>query len=129
MLKLGGWRNRAAIEAARRVTHFMLGGEQPSPELYAANEEILQRNKVRMVISGHTHDPKVALLKSDKTGERYYINTGTFRSVIPSTPDRRTFGRMDALTYVMLFSEEEQKARGEGSRGSFDYWNGFSHDF
>lgn len=129
MLKLGGWRNRAAREAARKVSHFLLGGEQPDPQLFAAREELLQKNKVRLVISGHTHNPCVTLLKSDATGDRFYINTGTWRSVIPSTPDRRTFGRMRALTYVMLFEKREQSERNGRTTNSFDYWNGFTRDW
>lgn len=129
LLKLGGWRNRAAREAARRISHFLLGGEQPDPQLFAVREELLQRDKVRLVISGHTHNPCVTLLKSSDSGDCFYINTGTWRSVIPSTPDRRTFGRMRALTYVMLFEKREQSER-EGRRtNSFDYWNGFTRDW
>ncbi len=129
LLKIGGWKNRAARDAAREITHFMMGGETPKPELYAAREELLQKNKVRLVISGHTHHPKVTLLKADETGERFYINTGTWRSVLPSTPDRRTFGRMRALTYVMLYSKNEQKERMGKKTNSFDYWSGFTRDW
>lgn len=129
LLKLGGWRNWAARETARKVSHFLLGGEQPDPQLFAAREELLQMNKVRLVISGHTHRPHVRLLKSDRSGDRFYINTGTWRSVIPSTPDRRTFGRLRALTYVMLFEEREQSKRDGRATNSFDYWSGFTRDW
>ena len=129
LLKLGGWRNSAAREASRKIAHYFLGGEQPEPQLYAGREEVLQGNKVRLVISGHTHFPLVTLLKSDASGDRFYINTGTWRSVIPSTPDRRTFGRMRALTYVMLFGRAEQEKRGGKVTNSFDYWSGFTRDW
>ncbi len=129
LLKLGGWHNKVAREAARKVTHFMLGGEIPSPEKYAAREELVQNNKVRVVISGHTHAPCVTLLKSDESGDRFYINTGTWRSRIPSTPDRRTFGRMRSMTYVMLFEQREQDERDGRKTNSFDYWNGITRDW
>lgn len=129
LLKLGGWRNLAAREASRKIAHHFLGGEQPAPQLYAAREEVLQKNKVRLVISGHTHFPLVTLLKSDASGDRFYINTGTWRSVIPSTPDRRTFGRMRALTYVMLFAQREQERCDGRPTNSFDYWSGFTRDW
>ncbi|HEU5453426.1 MAG TPA: hypothetical protein VFU76_15630 [Terriglobales bacterium] len=129
LLKLGGWGNAAAREASRKIAHYFLGGEQPEPQLYAAREEVLQENKVRLVISGHTHFPLVTLLKSDASGDRFYINTGTWRSVIPSTPDRRTFGRMRALTYVLLFAKEEQQRREGKPTNSFDYWSGFARDW
>jgi UDP-2,3-diacylglucosamine pyrophosphatase LpxH len=129
LLKAGGWRNRLAREAGRKITHFMLGGEIPKPEIYAAREEFLEKDKVRLVISGHTHHPKVTLLKSDASGDRFYINTGTWRDMIPSTPDRRTFGRMRSLTYVMLYEKREQDERDGRKTNSFDYWNGFTLDW
>jgi UDP-2,3-diacylglucosamine pyrophosphatase LpxH len=125
LLDLGGWRNRAAREAARKIAHFMMGGEPDQPQLFAMREELIQTNKVRLVLAGHTHAPEVCLIKSDESGDRFYINTGTWRDVIPSTPDRRTFGRMRALTYVTLYSRSEHD---DGCK-SFDYWTGFTKDW
>lgn len=125
LLQMGGWRNRPAREAARKITHFMMGGEPDQPQLAAMREELVQNNKVRVVLAGHTHSPEVCLVKSDQSGDRFYINTGTWRDVIPSTPDRRTFGRLRALTYVTLYSEREH----DDSCNSFDYWTGFTKDW
>ena len=125
LLQLGGFRNRPAREAARKIAHFMMGGEPDQPELWAMREELIQNNKVRLVLAGHTHFPEVCMIKSDKEGDRFYINTGTWRDVIPSTPDGRTFGRLRALTYVTLYSKSEQ----EESCNSFDYWTGFTKDW
>jgi UDP-2,3-diacylglucosamine pyrophosphatase LpxH len=125
LLELGGWRNRAAREAARKITHFMMGGEPDQPQLSAMREQVIVHNKVRVVLAGHTHAPEVCLIKSDQSGDRFYINTGTWRDVIPSTPDGRTFGRMRALTYVTLYSKSEQ----DESCNSFDYWTGFTKDW
>jgi hypothetical protein len=125
LLELGGFRNRPAREAARKITHFMMGGEPDQPELWAMREQLIQENKVRLVLAGHTHSPEVCLIKSDEDGDRFYINTGTWRDSIPSTPDRRTFGRLRALTYVMLYSKSEQ----DESCNSFDYWTGFTKDW
>jgi len=125
LLELGGWRNRAAREAARKITHFMMGGEPDQPQLWAMREALIQDNRVRLVLAGHTHSPEVCLIKSDESGDRFYINTGTWRDVIPSTPDRRTFGRMRALTYVTLYSKSEH----DESCNSFDYWTGFTKDW
>jgi len=82
------------------------------PELMAQREELLQQKKVRLVIAGHTHHPQICLIASDKESDRFYVNTGTWRNRIPSTPDERTFGRIKALTYVMLFSAEEDRKVG-----------------
>jgi len=125
LLELGGWRNRAAREAARKIAHFMLGGEPDLPQLWAMREQLIHNHEVRLVLSGHTHAPEVCLIKSDESGDRYYINTGTWRNVIPSAPDRRTFGRLRALTYVTLYSKSEHD---HGCR-SFDYWTGFTKDW
>jgi UDP-2,3-diacylglucosamine pyrophosphatase LpxH len=125
LLEMGGWRNRPAREAARKISHFMLGGEPDQPQLFAMREELVQKNKVRVVLAGHTHSPEVCLIKSDQSGDRFYINTGTWRDVIPSTPDRRTFGRMRALTYVTLYAKSEH----DESSNCFDYWTGFTKDW
>ena len=125
LLEMGGWRNRPAREAARKIAHFMLGGEPDQPQLSAMREKLVVNNKVRLVLAGHTHAPEVCLIKSDESGDRFYINTGTWRDVIPSTPDRRTFGRLRALTYVTLYSKSEQ----DDSCNSFDYWTGFTKDW
>ena len=125
LLQMGGWRNRPAREAARKIARFMMGGEPDQPQLSAMREELVGSNKVRVVLSGHTHSPEVCLIKSDESGDRFYINTGTWRDVIPSTPDGRTFGRLRALTYVTLYSKAEQAE----SCNSFDYWTGFTKDW
>ncbi|HWC20398.1 MAG TPA: metallophosphoesterase [Terriglobales bacterium] len=125
LLQLGGWRNRAAREAARKIAHFMLGGEPDQPQLWAMREEVIQHSQVRLVLAGHTHAPEVCLIRSDESGDRFYINTGTWRDVIPSTPDGRTFGRMRALTYVTVYSKSEH----DDSCNSFDYWTGFTKDW
>jgi UDP-2,3-diacylglucosamine pyrophosphatase LpxH len=125
LLEMGGWRNRPAREAARKVTQFMMGGEPDQPQLAAMREELIMNDKVRLVLAGHTHAPDVCLIKSDRSGDRFYINTGTWRDVIPSTPDGRRFGRMQALTYVTLYAKSEQ----DQSCNSFDYWTGFTKDW
>ena len=125
LLELGGFRNRPAREAARKIAHFMMGGEPDQPQLWAMREELIQNNQVHLVLAGHTHLPEVCLIKTDDSGNRFYINTGTWRDVIPSTPDGRTFGRLSALTYVTLYSKSEQ----DESCNSFDYWTGFTKDW
>src|SRR5215510_13902490 len=126
LLKLGAWRNRMAREVSRKISHFMLGGETDRPELVAQREELIQNDSIRLVLAGHTHSPQVSLIKTDREADRFYINTGTWRNSIPSTPDGRTFGLIKALTYVMLFSAKEDP-KGPGRQfGSFDYWTGYT---
>lgn len=129
LLKLGGWKNRASREAARKIAHFMMGGDTTRPELIAQREKLLQEKEVRLVIAGHTHEPQLCLIGSDPDADRFYINTGTWRNRIPSTPDERTFGRVKALTYVMLFSSAEDNRLGNETLGTFDYWTGSTQHF
>ncbi len=129
LLKLGGWRNRPSREAARKIARFMMGGDTARPELAAKREKMLQDKKVRLVIAGHTHNPELCLIGSDPKGDRFYINTGTWRNRIPSAPDERTFGRVKALTYVMLFSSAEDNRLGNKTLGTFDYWTGYTQHF
>lgn len=129
LLKLGGWKNRASREAARKIAHFMMGGDTARPELVAQREKLLQEKKVRLVIAGHTHEPQLCLIGSDPDSDRFYINTGTWRNRIPSTPDERTFGTVKALTYVMLFSAAEDNRLGNKTLGTFDYWTGATQHF
>ncbi len=124
LLKLGGWRNRMAREAARKLTHFFMGGETPGPEIFAQREQAIQSGEVRLVLAGHTHTPQVSLAAADPDSDRFYINTGTWRDSIPSTPDRRTFGRLKTLTYVTLYSSAEEQ--GNSKHGSFDSWTGYT---
>jgi hypothetical protein len=129
LLNLGGWRNRASRGAAHKIAHFMMGGDMARPELMAQREKLLQQKTVRLVIAGHTHDPQLCLIGSDPKADRFYINTGTWRNRIPSTPDERTFGRIKALTYVMLFSSAEDNRLGNKTVGTFDYWTGYTQHF
>ncbi len=129
LLKLGGWRNAVAREASRKVAHFLLGGETDRPELFAMREEVVLNEKVRLVLAGHTHTPYVSLIRSDKQSDRFYLNTGTWRDQIPSTPDQRNFGRLKALTYAMLFTSEEEEPGRQTELGSFDYWTGYTREW
>jgi len=129
LLKWGGWRNRASREAARRIARFMMGGDMACPEFVARHEKLLEEKRIRLVIAGHTHEPKLCLLASDPEADRFYINSGTWRNCIFSTPDERRFARVEALTYVMLFSSAEDSRLGNRTLGTFDYWTGYTQHF
>ena len=149
LLKLGAWRNRLAREASRKISHFMLGGETDRPELVVRRPRVLLASMVVLPIAlgailsrpsvqvrvypiltragwqhaGHINTPGYVYKTLD---DRFYINTGTWRNSIPSTPNGRTFGLIKTLTYVMLFSAKEDP-KGPGRQfGSFDYWTGYT---
>src|SRR5215813_11879308 len=42
LLKAGGWRNRVSRELARKIAHYLMGGDTQGPEIIAAREELLQ---------------------------------------------------------------------------------------
>jgi UDP-2,3-diacylglucosamine pyrophosphatase LpxH len=127
LLKMGAWRNPFARELSRKLSrHFLGGGLAGKPEVIAQREEVVGNGRARLVIAGHTHAPHVSLVSSDRDSDRFYINTGTWRNRIPATPDGRMFGRLKAMTYVMLFSSQEDPEGSGPQYGSFDYWTGFT---
>ncbi len=81
----------------------------------------------KCVISGHTHFPEVSLMSAKKGDERYYINTGTWRNVVPATRDFKEFGRLSANTKVILFRPLENETMEGSPNWSFHYMSGFSY--
>ncbi len=127
LLEMGGARNAPAREVARWLSHTFLGGGTELPESFAAREDLVRTGQVRLVLAGHTHSPRVSLMGEGAHDAQFYINTGTWRTSIPATRDRRMFGNMKALTYVMLFGANEDPDRAGGAElGSFDYWTGYT---
>ncbi len=77
---------------------------------------------VRCIVSGHTHYPLVQLMKVEKGVETYYINTGTFRNVITSTPSLHNFGRLRSKARVLIFKQDERNPEYNRETGwSFDF--------
>jgi UDP-2,3-diacylglucosamine pyrophosphatase LpxH len=102
---------------------------RPGVELYAARESSIRSGEHRFVIAGHTHKPQVALIANDHNGERYYVDTGTWRNRVPATPDYKTFGRLKTLSYVIVYGPNEDRNALESNKvkiASFDYWSGLT---
>ena len=95
---------------------------------WAKYEELIldEESGCKCVISGHSHFGEVALLSAKQGDERYYINTGTWRNVIPATPYYDDFGRLKALTKVMVFYPMEKVDAGIGRSWAFHYLSGVS---
>ncbi len=100
-----------------------------SPVKWAKREALIQDPKTgcKCVISGHTHFPEVSLMSAKKGDERYYINTGTWRNVVPATRDFKEFGRLNANTKVILFRPHEDETSDGNANWSFHYMSGFSY--
>ena len=91
-------------------------------------EELLQteNSPVRCIVSGHTHNPLVQLMKMEKGIETYYINSGTFRNVITATPNLRDFGRLRSKARVLIFRHGERNPEYDRETGwSFDFTTRF----
>lgn len=131
VLALKPWRwtgsiplNLAQGIASRALTSH---SNRAGAETFAMREEGIRSGRDRFVVAGHTHKPQVALLAHDQGGERYYTDTGTWRNRVPATPDFKQFGRLKALTYVTIYSDDEDRGALPGDTQklvSFDFWSG-----
>lgn len=128
-LKPWRWTNSIPLGLAESIAQRAISGtrDEGGARLYAARESTVRNGCHRYLIAGHTHHPGVDLIAHDGGGERYYINTGTWRNRIPSTPDFKQFGRLKALTYVIAYGPEEDRgglAADEVKVASVDFWSG-----
>ena len=95
---------------------------------WAKREELIlaKKSSCKCVISGHTHFAEVSLISAKKGDERYYINTGTWRNVIPAAKTYKEFGLLKAVTKVIVFLPNEQEASESDREWSFQYMSGVS---
>lgn len=95
---------------------------------WAKHEALIQdiRSGCKCIISGHTHIAEVSLISTDNGMERYYINTGTWRNVIPATSTYTDFGHLKALTKVMIFYPKEQDNYSNAQDWAFRFMSGMS---
>ncbi len=133
LLQLHPWRKGIPFWLINRLSRFVSKNLHfPESDVYAAREEVLKKygDKVRCVITGHTHSPMVALMDTQDGIERYHINTGTWRNVVPTARDQLHFGRIKALAHVAVYGADENRSLATPNPAwSFDYWSGFSQKF
>ncbi len=104
-------------------------GKRSGAEVYAARESTIRNGQNRFLVAGHTHRPQVSLIANDRQGDRYYVDTGTWRNRVPSTPDYRQFGQLKTLSYVMIYGPNEDRGAISDDRAkiaSFDFWSGLT---
>ncbi len=96
---------------------------------WARREALIQdpQTGCKCVISGHTHFPEVSLMSAKKGDERYYINTGTWRNMIPATRNFKGFGKLNAITKVIVFKPEGPSEPESAQNWSFHYLSGVSY--
>ena len=88
---------------------------------------ILDKNSgCQCVISGHTHFAEVALISASQNAQRYYINSGTWRNVIPATKSLTEFGRLKGLTKVIVFPPGERGGEMKPGDWAFHSSSGYS---
>jgi UDP-2,3-diacylglucosamine pyrophosphatase LpxH len=126
-LRSRGWEHGTPLWSLKIIQKFIDDAaiaernKTSGPERFAAREEAVLRGSSRFVVAGHTHKPQVELLAADAEGDRYYVNTGTWRNRILSTQERTRFGRLKGRTYVIFYGSGERQGALEES---FDYWEG-----
>jgi hypothetical protein len=116
---------------AERITEQALRATMAmEPVEHIANREhLIQTGDVLFVVAGHTHSPQMSLLRNDQKGERYYINTGTWRPrITTNAPNFTAFGELKTLTYVIMYGQNEDLggAHPDVKIASVDAWTGFS---
>jgi UDP-2,3-diacylglucosamine pyrophosphatase LpxH len=104
-----------------------------SPIAMVIKEECMAsgNSSIQCIVSGHTHNPVVELLQVEGDHEKYYLNSGTFRNVITSTPDLAEFGRVRAKARILIFEPGERNPEYFRPTGwSFDFIakNGFGSE-
>jgi len=131
-LALGLWRLlfHIPLNWIQKISTAIVGTlrDRPGPKIYAAREEAIKKYNYNFVVAGHTHHPATELIFNHDEIERYYIDTGTWRNQIPATPEFDAFGRLKALTYIVIYDSEEDKGTGENrvadKFASIDFWSG-----
>ena len=116
-------RTREKVDLVVCLSH---SGTSTDPK--RSEDETLAREvpQIDVIVSGHTHNAMVELLKVDQGVEKYYINSGTFRNVITSTPTMGDFGRLRSKARVLIFTRGEENPEYTRQTGwSFDFINRF----
>lgn len=125
VLKTRLWRKGIPFWLAKSLIRPAFAKTDLGPQTkLISREECLQpgNSGVVAIVAGHTHDPVVELLQSEKGQERYYINDGTFRNVITSSPDMNQFGRIRSKARVLIFEPGERNPEYVRPTGwSFDF--------
>jgi UDP-2,3-diacylglucosamine pyrophosphatase LpxH len=118
------WRLGLPLWLVRWLGGFAASADSSDPSIAAKREQQITEGNRRFVIAGHTHRPQVALLSTRDRFDRYFVDTGTWRNVVFSTPSG-AFSNAKAMTYVVVYSSEED-ATGRHRGESFDYWSGYT---
>jgi len=129
-LKVGLFRRKLpfwVVKALMRLVSRSI--KLQSQVTWARKESLVQDNQLgcQCVVSGHTHFAETALISGNAGNDRYYLNTGTWRNVIPATKDFKEFGRLNAITKIAIFLPQEKNEPLTDLNWAFKYMSGVSY--
>lgn len=132
-LKLKLWKLGLPLRLIEWIAKQLLNNAtfHPGPEAFASREQAINNGDYRFLIAGHTHLPKVELIAKVNGGDCYYIDTGTWRNRLLPTSNMKKFGRLKALTYVIVYGKNEDLGvlDKKDKIASFDFWSGLTQRF
>jgi len=125
------WRHGLPFWVIKTLLNPLVGKSKIDTHLdVIMREECIKKENspYKCIVSGHTHNALVDLLKVENRVEKYYINSGTFRNVLTSTPNMGNFGRLRSKARVMIFSQKERNPEYDRETGwSFDFTARFGY--
>jgi UDP-2,3-diacylglucosamine pyrophosphatase LpxH len=132
------WRLSLPLRLMRILGRLMVhAGHGNGPEAFAAHETAVHEGTACFVCAGHTHNPQVAHIFTRNDLKRYYTDTGTWRNAVLSAGDKRSYGRINATTYVTFYGKDDDPAYDTEKNPAapprpdhgFEFWTGYDQDW
>ena len=98
-------------------------GVNPS-EAFVIKEKAVSAGDAAFVCAGHTHKPAVAHIFNRAALKRFFTDTGTWRNAVLSAGDKRSYGRVNATTYVIFYGKQTDPAVRYKPDQGFEFWTG-----
>jgi UDP-2,3-diacylglucosamine pyrophosphatase LpxH len=102
--------------ALNQVGNLRSKVEASRPATFAAKEKSLITGRVHTIVAGHTHHPDQVPLRD---GDQFFLDSGTWRTLIYQGEEAKVFGRLRAITYIFCYRSDE----GHSNR-RFESWTG-----
>jgi len=103
-------------------------GINPS-EAFAIREKAVTDGDAAFICAGHTHKPDVAHIFTRADLKRFFTDTGTWRNAVLSAGDKRSYGRVNATTYVTFYGKETDSAKMYKPEQGFEFWSGYDQNW
>lgn len=125
LLLLRPWRLPLPLWLVRRLGRLGRASDDNPSEPFAAHEKEVHGGSACFLCAGHTHRPGVAHIYTRNDLKRYFTDTGTWRNAVLSAGDKRSYGRLNATTYVTFYGKERDGAATRQADHGFEFWTGF----